>query len=778
MSSKYLNKSRRWLRQVFFTLPTSQEKKEWLENTKIIPKLILYILPRIFVFCFAASLFLLFAIGICQAFGHSFNWGRALSEGLNVSRGMKDFTLKVAPPILIYLVIPITLIIVSTNGWLWLALEKGLIRFGILTLGYGMIGLVGVIWAGLVIGLIIWVDRALASGFGVGWGSGLVTGSFFGVAWGLILGTSSEPPFSHEKRNELFGFVLFSKVFWLDIGLSEGFTPFLSYVLTYIPGFAGIYALVYNFYFYRPLLPSEAGIPLHRLSNWLVDLAKTDANNNEAKFQIMWAAGQGFLTRRPAHKALLKIIADKLQPIGGIEGMANSAEIVELIPDHKTPKSLIEARYRVNNISTLAQEYLTRATPVGQAKILEDLRVELEIFWNVALLAKRPIRFTFQPHISRWLEIVKEAEAQCRRRLDFTPIRNPFVAGNPLQLRDDELFKGRKDIIVAIEENIINPGQRPALLLYGRRRIGKTSTLLNLPRLLSSQFVPVFVDCQNAKWRDGNAAFCYHLASSVYGELFQRNLLDDLRKPMLEQFEKYAFTRLDEFLDQVEALSRRINKQILLTFDEYERLEEGIAAQKITREVFNQLRNIVQHRERIVVLFSGSHRFEELRVVNWSDYLINVKTLELSFLAPEDARELLTEPVPALHYEPGVVDKIIALTHCQPYLLQAVASDLVNYLNAQKRQTATMADLDVAVAKVLVTADAYFHNNWEECAETEREVLRALVRGEADRVAAPQYQTAVQSLRRKEIVEMRDDRYLFAVELFRLWILKNHLPSF
>lgn len=247
-------------------------------------------------------------------------------------------------------------------------------------------------------------------------------------------------------------------------------------------------------------------------------------------------------------------------------------------------------------------------------------------------------------------------------------------------------------------------------------------------------------------------------------------------KPALEQFEKYAFTRLDEFLDQVEDLSRRIDKQILLTFDEYERLEEGIAAQKITREVFNQLRNIVQHRARIVVLFSGGHRFEELRVVNWSDYLINVKTLELSFLAPADARELLTEPVPALHYEAGVVEAIIGLTHCQPYLLQAVASDLVNYLNAQKRQTATRGDLDVAVAKVLVTADAYFHNNWAECSDAERELLRALAREEEMDAQVEQDHGAWQSLGRKEIVERRAERYRFAVELFRLWILKNHLP--
>jgi len=103
---------------------------------------------------------------------------------------------------------------------------------------------------------------------------------------------------------------------------------------------------------------------------------------------------------------------------------------------------------------------------------------------------------------------------------------------------------------------------------------------------------------------------------------------------------------------------------------------------------------------------------------------------------------LLTEPVSALHYEPGVVDAIIALTHCQPCLLQAVASDLVHYLNAQKRQTATMADLDVAVAKALVTAYPYFHNNWAECSDAEREVLRALTTGVAETIAAPQFQAA------------------------------------
>jgi len=74
----------------------------------------------------------------------------------------------------------------------------------------------------------------------------------------------------------------------------------------------------------------------------------------------------------------------------------------------------------------------------------------------------------------------------------------------------------------------------------------------------------------------------------------------------MEKFEQHTHTCFDNYLDRIEDLSRRIGKQILLTFDEYERMEEGVRTGSITREVFNQLRHLVQHRERLVVLFSGS----------------------------------------------------------------------------------------------------------------------------------------------------------------------------
>src|SRR6266511_1805657 len=67
---------------------------------------------------------------------------------------------------------------------------------------------------------------------------------------------------------------------------------------------------------------------------------------------------------------------------------------------------------------------------------------------------------------------------------------------------------------------------------------------------------------------------------------------------------------------------------------------------------------------------------------------------------------------------PGVVDRILELTHNQPYLLQAIGSELVNQLNTRNRVTAAMGDLIIAVEKTLVSAQAYFHYAWaNECSD-------------------------------------------------------------
>jgi hypothetical protein len=642
------------------------------------------------------------------------------------------------------------------------------------------------IGAGLQLGLAVahWAREyglfgGLFFGLGIGLLGTLTLGLLSGLFFGLLAGSLTlrwTDALSYGLDVGLF----FSRAFavsFLPVFLFTYFRPFylLPYALQYWR--ARIARNPFPIFRNSPVHWDEAAVtPFPYLKNWLVRLVKRDRERGLE--EILFVAEKRPFQRKAAFKALLAVTEQDLQLIHDLPGLAKAADLLKAFPAEgkASPKGLDDARRRLNMISALAQDYQTRLTPDGQLKVLEELRSELEAFRRTMVLTAAPVGTIFQPLAVNWLEMVKQAEAAARALQQLVILPTPYVAGAPLQTRDFGLLKGRRDIIRAIEKYILNSHQRPSLLLYGRRRTGKSSTLLNLPLLLSSQFEPLYIDCQDAKWHESDQAFCYNLARDIFDRLHQSEAVKGIRQPQEEQFEKNAFTRLDQYLDQFEQLAAQRRKRILLAFDEYEGLEESIVDGDISKNVLGKLRNIIQHRERIVVLVSGSYRFEELTGINWASYLINTRTLELSFLDEKSARELLTEPVPQLRYEDGVLEEILRLTHCQPYLLQAVASELVNHLNDRQQTTATRADLDTAVEKTLISAGAYFANTWrEDNSEAEQTVLRAFATGEGDSVLTAEYQAALQSLCRKEMLERTEDGYRLAVPLFGRWIVKNQV---
>lgn len=781
---KYLKESMHWLHLLFLKPSdfwSDWEVARWNESINALLKALPVGLIMILIMEAIIG-------GLCELVGYPFSWPTGLKEALKwcLASGL-GFGVFVS-------------VVSIWENWreerLISKLGRGFLGGMVFGLAYGLVGaLVSGVIGGLNVGVSTWLVFGINTGLFCGllvWsvedksilglGFALVTGLFITLLGG-IFGLAAF---------EIFNVIGGGQTQWLNLLLGY----FIAFLFTSLRPF---YILPHIFQYCRariardpfktfgnsPVYWDEAVIlPLPFLTDWLVSLV--NYNRDRGLAEIRFVEEERPLQARAARRArrVLAIqqveqVISRLKQASSMEQMAKVSEILKSLPPNSEylPRGLEDVQRRIRTISTLAQDYLTRATSVGQSNVLKEMRQEVEAFRDAMTLVEPTAGTGFQTAASRWLEVITKTEAGSQKRLEFTPIPNPFIAGNPLQQRDHDLFKGRKDIIVAIEKNIINSGQRPALLLYGRRRTGKSSTLLNLPRLLSSQFMPVYIDCQDAKWRDGNPTFSYNLAAAIHGDLYQRDLHDGLPRPALEQFEKYTFTRLDEYLDRVEQISRRTNKRILLTFDEYERMELGIKEGRITEEIFNKIRNIVQHRERIVVLFSGSHRFEEMKTVNWSDYLINTKMLEISFLDVEDARELVTHPVAGfnLQYEPGVVERILKLTHCQPYLLQALASDLVDSLNEEKRTTATDADLEIAIEETLISAQLYFAYIWtEECSQAERDVLLALA-ANAEKSFGPA--SALQSLIRKEIVERSDDHYRISVDLFRRWILKNQLTE-
>ena len=137
-----------------------------------------------------------------------------------------------------------------------------------------------------------------------------------------------------------------------------------------------------------------------------------------------------------------------------------------------------------------------------------------------------------------------------------------------------EIFVGRGDIAARIERMIVNR-RPPPLLLYGQRRMGKTSLLFNLRRLLSSTIVPMFVDLQGPATSPTSdyAGFLYNISRAMRDSASRhRNL--DLPELTREFPAVDPFTAFDEWLDRVEHVLGR--STALLEIDEFERLDQVV----------------------------------------------------------------------------------------------------------------------------------------------------------------------------------------------------------
>jgi uncharacterized protein len=334
-----------------------------------------------------------------------------------------------------------------------------------------------------------------------------------------------------------------------------------------------------------------------------------------------------------------------------------------------------------------------------------------------------------------------------------------------LRLTDQNVFSGRGDIARQIEASILGATQAPTLLLHGPRRMGKTSILYQLPRLLGPDFAPATIDCQNPAVTSSAASLLRYVSRGVSAGLQRRRVtVEPLAASSLA---REPFAVFDEWLDGVEQAMPQ-GMRALLCLDEYERLQSAMDA-GWGAQFLDALRHLLQHRQRIVLMFTGAHTFQELGPA-WTDRFISARRVRVSFLTREEVLPLLTEPIPEfdMTYAVGALDSLISATRGQPFLTQAVAFELVQHLNEQQRKQAALEDVEAAMARALLSGGEYFANVWSDAGEQGQAILRAIVREETP----PDYPAG-----RKWLVEhdVLNDAGEFAVPLVMRWVRETQI---
>jgi len=529
-----------------------------------------------------------------------------------------------------------------------------------------------------------------------------------------------------------------------------------------------------------PFSDETIWLPVPHLNDLLVLVAR---ENRKLALQLIGEVAES-RQEWAANPALIQITADSLAACDSVEKLPLTIKSIDWLPDNVAilGSDIAEVWPRLQGISQDVKSSLKSASPYNRRLGLDQARDSLNRL-RQSLVPLGQVAITrWQPVLDQWLKLLDEPLRQ-PLLAKGKAIVNPYDSGNPLNLQRSALFRGR-DEVTATLVNALLERNRPTLVLHGPRRIGKSSFLLQLPRLLPGRVIPIFLDLQRAGMTDSAGDFGYGLARAIQREAQIQRKLSLPAPPARADFRAHPYNTLSDWLDEQAIPALRGDFSLLLCFDEFEKLGSAIAAGRLDERLLDELRHTIQHRQAISLLFAGVQTLEDLGP-RWSSYFISVRPLEIPYLSEAEARDLIIAPDRQVHfpleYAPAAVSQIITVTRCQPYLVQLVCSAVVQLANRDRTLLATPALVTEAISKSLDDGAPYFQNVWEETPGTTPDML-ALGQNLLRQIAAtdptpysllptPDIQPALtRLLRYKVLVQLDGAGYRFDVPLLARWV--------
>ena len=459
-----------------------------------------------------------------------------------------------------------------------------------------------------------------------------------------------------------------------------------------------------------------------------------------------------------------------LARIGDAQGMEDIAQAgaefawLDRLPEEPLRPQMLEALRGLWDVATEARRFREATSPADQAAALNraiGMLAELETFVEGVRL---PEQVLLRRAVRCWQEIVAEAAGRlgeralremapaARRALvgreqraafwsrPAEPFPSPYQTGRPVE---PPLFVGRQDVLHRIEEVWSVRPNPDSVILYGHRRMGKTSILRNLVQVAPSGSLLVYADLKGqAAFAGGTHHLLQNLAQEIAWAAQERGLEVPTPSPP-------DYAAPPEAARAFRGLLRRVlaglpaEGILILALDEFETVDVLVRdpQKPFGPELYDFLRDI-SFQNRVALVLAGLHTLDEMSRDYRHAFHESYVNLHISYLTPEAAEQLITRPTPEfrLNYHPEVVRRIIEVTHGQPLLIQRICTELVHHLNhelfdLEKDREARVLpeDLDAVLTDDFVrTETRYFEGIWNDQIrgrKPEEVVLGALAAG-------------------------------------------------
>lgn len=370
-----------------------------------------------------------------------------------------------------------------------------------------------------------------------------------------------------------------------------------------------------------------------------------------------------------------------------------------------------------------------------------------------------------------------------------------ILQSNPYgpRLAEGSRFYGREIECKQISALLREQTQNTAILLWGQKRIGKTSLILRLKELAQGDFLPIYIDMQGLK--DASTTQFLHQLMNSISQALRNNIQDlayEMTVPPLHTLRKDPLSYFDNFMMLVQEVALRYPLVVIL--DEFQCLC-SLREEKASRSaIFSRMRSRSLHGQGIHLVLSGGGLLSQLTEQGDISSLFNIThDVKLGYLGTMAGHKLIKNGLTQVgSITELAIDLLLELTAGHPFYLQLLCSRLYEYAQEHK----TMITQQVVTQNVqewLAKADkSRFQHLWEgnDAASSQRNklIMSAIAQlitpeVEYDRLAEVLYPTiaehelvrALEDLTDLGILKRDHLYYSITVKLFTRW-LRLHWP--
>ncbi|MGH2482752.1 MAG: AAA family ATPase, partial [Ktedonobacteraceae bacterium] len=238
-------------------------------------------------------------------------------------------------------------------------------------------------------------------------------------------------------------------------------------------------------------------------------------------------------------------------------------------------------------------------------------------------------------------------------------------------------FYGREGECQRISTLLHDSSQNTTILVWGQKRIGKTSLMLHMQDHALGDFLPVYLDVQRLK-DSTTSQFLYQLMNLISSAYKEKSVeaAQEISVPALNKLRKDPLSYFDTFMDRLQQM--RHAQSLVVILDEFQCLC-SLREEMISRDaIFSRLRSHALHGRGVRFILSGGGLRSQLTDQCNMTSLFNIAhDARLGCLERADAHRLVAEGLArAGNVTEQAIELLLDLTAGHPFYLQLLCHRL------------------------------------------------------------------------------------------------------